>query len=54
MINRFFTNFVAKFKALSPTSQGFIILSILLAVGIIIRWKYIIDEIMRGFNFFNR
>lgn len=49
-----FTNFVEKFKTLTPTTQGFIVVGILLIIGIIIRWKYIMEEITRGFNFFNK
>lgn len=54
MIQRIFTNFASRFKALSPTAQGFIIVGILLIIGIILRWRFIVDEIMRGFNFFNK
>ncbi|MBQ3175148.1 MAG: hypothetical protein IJB58_04175 [Bacteroidales bacterium] len=41
------------FNNLSPTSQGMIVLGIILIIGIIIRWDYILDEVMRGFGFFS-
>ena len=41
------------FNKLSPTAQGMIILVILLVIGIIFRWDYIMEEIGRGFNFFS-
>ncbi len=54
MIKRFFINLAEKFKSLSPTMQGFIIIGILLIIGIIIRWKFILEEVARGFNFLNK
>jgi hypothetical protein len=41
------------FKNLTPTAQGMIILGILLIIGIILRWNFILEEIGRGFNFFS-
>ncbi len=52
MIKRKFLSAVAKFKEMSPTAQGLIILCIVLIIGIILRWEYISTEIARGFNFF--
>jgi hypothetical protein len=46
-------NPIKKFKSLSSTAQGMIILGIILLIGIIIRWRYIIDEICKGFNYFS-
>lgn len=54
MIKRFFTNLAEKFKAQSPTTQGFIIVGILLIIGIIVRWKFILEEMARGFSFFSK
>ncbi len=45
---------VDKFKKLTPNVQGFIILIVLLIIGIIIRWDYVIDNIIRGFKFFSK
>jgi hypothetical protein len=45
---------VEKFKKLTPNVQGFIILIFLLIIGIIIRWDYVIDNIIRGFKFFSK
>ena len=42
----------AKFDELIPTAQGLIILGVVLVIGIILRWEYIITEIGRGFGFF--
>ncbi len=41
-----------KFKKLSYTTKGFIILIILVTIGIILRWPTIKEEIKRGFSFF--
>ena len=54
MIQRFFTNLVVKFKEQNPTIKGFIILIMFLIVGVILRWNYILDEVGRGFKFFNK
>ena len=43
---------IERFKNLTPTAQGLIILGIILVIGIIFRWEYIVSEIARGFNFF--
>ena len=43
---------IKKFKNLSPTMKGFIILGILLIIGIIIRWSTIKEEVKRSFSFF--
>lgn len=54
MILRFFTNLVAKLKEQNSTMQCFIILIIILIIGVILRWNFIIDEVGKGFNFFNK
>lgn len=54
MIKRFFTKFVAAFESQSPTTKGFIILGIALLIGIILRWRFILSEVIRGFDFFNK
>lgn len=41
------------FNKLTPTAQGMIILGILLIIGIILRWSYIVQEIGKGFDFFS-
>lgn len=43
---------INKFKNLSYTTKGFIILIILVIIGIIIRWPTIKEEVKRGFGFF--
>ena len=42
------------FKDLNPNIQGFILLIVILIIGIIIRWDYIIDNIIRGFKYFSK
>lgn len=42
------------FQDLNPNVQGFIILIVILIIGIIIRWDYIIDNIIRGFKYFSK
>ena len=52
MFRRKFLKLVACFKESTPTTQGLIILCVLLVIGIILRWDYIVSEIFRGFDFF--
>ena len=42
------------FTGLSETQQGYILLIILLVIGIILRWNYIIDNIIKGFDYFSK
>ncbi len=53
MLKRKILKLVAWFKESTPTTQGLIILGVLLVAGIILRWNYIVSEIMRGFGFFS-
>ena len=39
-----------KFKELSPTAQGMIIIGILLIIGIILRWDEVSQGIISGFK----
>ncbi len=41
------------YKSQSPTTKGLIIAGLILLIGIIIRWDYVMDGIRRGFNFYN-
>lgn len=52
MLKEKFNKIKAKFDELTPTAQGLVILGVVLAIGIILRWNYIITEIGRGFGFF--
>jgi hypothetical protein len=45
---------IKKFKELSLNVRLFIILTILLITGIILRWNYIKYEASRSFNFFSK
>lgn len=54
MNKRFFINLADKFKSLSPTMQGFVIVGLFLVIGIILRWHFIWEEMMRGFRFFGK
>jgi len=49
-----FGKLVNGFKSLSPTLQGFIISIVILIIGIILRWNYIIDNIIKGFKYFSK
>ena len=42
------------FSGLSETQKGYLILIILLIIGIVLRWNYIIDNIIKGFNYFSK
>ncbi len=53
MLKRKILKYVVDFKNLTPTVQGLILLGILLIIGIIIRWDYIISEVIRGFGFYS-
>lgn len=52
-MKQFLNRFVEKFKELSPTVQGFIIIGILLVIGIVIRWNYIIEQVKNSIDFLN-
>ena len=52
MLKEKFNKIKAKFDELTPTAQGLVILGVVLVIGIILRWNYIITEIGRGFGFF--
>ncbi len=54
MIKRFFTNLVSEFKKLNSTMKCFILLVIILIIGIILRWDFIIEEANSGFEYFNK
>lgn len=54
MIKRKVLKLVAGFKNLPPITQGLIILGVVLIIGIIIRWDYILTEVKRGFDFLNK
>lgn len=45
---------IKKFNSLSDTTKGFIIVIIALLIGIIVRWRYIIDSAISGFQFFSK
>lgn len=47
-----FRKLTEKFKEMSPTAQGLVVLCIILVIGIILRWEYIISEVAKGFDFF--
>ena len=42
------------FKDLNPNIKGLIMLIVILIIGIIIRWDYIIDNIIRSFKYFSK
>lgn len=48
-----FTKLVAEYKKLTPTGKSMVVLSILLIIGILIRWEATIEGIKRGFGFFS-
>lgn len=41
-----------RFERETPTMKLFIVLIVLLIIGIIIRWDYVVDGITAGFGFF--
>ena len=43
---------VNKFKKAPTSVQGMIILGIVLIIGIILRWNYIIEHIIKGFKYY--
>lgn len=44
---------IDKFKELTPTTQGMIIVGILLIIGIILRWNEVMEGIISGFRRFS-
>lgn len=41
------------FSQQSDTTKAFILIIIILIIGIIIRWDYVIDNITKGFEYFS-
>ena len=41
-----------KFKKLSPTEQGFLIIIAVCIIGIIIRWDHILESVKASFEYF--
>lgn len=41
------------YKAQSSTTKGMILLGIVLIIGILIRWDYIVEHIKQGFEFYS-
>ena len=41
-----------KFKELSPTEKGFLIIIVICLIGIIVRWNTIIDSVKASFEYF--
>lgn len=54
MIKTYFTNLATKFKNLTPTTQGLVVIAVLLVIGIILRWEYIVTHVKQGFDFFGK
>jgi hypothetical protein len=52
--NNFLRVIWLKFRNLDPKIQGAIILILMLLIGIIIRWSFIIESVIRSFNFFSK
>jgi uncharacterized membrane protein len=46
-------NLINKFKNAPGSVQGMIILGIVLIIGIIIRWNYIMEHIIKGFKYYS-
>ncbi len=53
MLKEKFKKITEAFNNLSPTAQGMIILAVVLVIGIILRWDYILEEVTKGFDFFS-
>jgi hypothetical protein len=41
-------------SGLSETTKAFIVIIIILIIGVIFRWSYISEEILKGFEFFSK
>jgi len=52
--NNFFSVIWLKFRNLDPKIQGAIFLILVLLIGIVIRWSFIIESVIRSFNFFSK
>jgi len=52
--NNFLRVIWLKFRNLDPKIQGAIILILMLLIGIIILWSFIIESVIRIFNFFSK
>lgn len=52
MIKRFYNRLVEKYKNASPSMQVMVFLIIVLIIGIILRWGYIMEQAAASFRFF--
>ncbi|SDC42584.1 hypothetical protein [Williamwhitmania taraxaci] len=41
-----------KYQALTPTEKSFIWIIVVLAILVALRWEYISERVIAGFNFF--
>lgn len=53
MIKGFYNKLVEKYENASQSMQVMVFLIIVLIIGIILRWGYIMEQIAAGFRFFN-
>lgn len=50
----FLKKITSKFNNQTSTVQAFIIFIIILIIGIALRWNYIVDNIIKGFDYFSQ
>lgn len=50
LVNKFKTWFLD----LPEMQKGYLLLILILLIGIILRWNYIIDNIIKGFSYFSK
>lgn len=49
-----FSKFKEKWENQSPVTKGFLLIILIVTIGIILRWDYIIKEISNGFKYFSK
>ena len=43
-----------KWDGLTPVTKGFVVIILIVIIGIIVRWRFIIDEAYNGFKYFSK
>ena len=49
-----FNSLLKKWNEFTPVTRGFIVILLIVIIGIIVRWRFIIDEVYNGFKYFSK
>jgi hypothetical protein len=49
-----FNRLLTKWRESTPVTRGFVVIILIVIIGIIVRWRFIIDEACNGFKYFSK